>query len=176
MHGVYAEYVRNCCDDDLILLDDREYFKSKTSLFLSQKIDFEEYKKLIIDRLSLINLEYMGYNTREINDSNASLITSLIIKCITSNNDENVIESCFRVVSCMTHFQLFDDANHRTACRLLDMLLSYKGYDLDIKKVFEKNKESMTYSIPIVYDVNDKISIDDRWYDTIKHASGMKRP
>ena len=68
----------------------------------------------------------------------------------------------------MTYFQMFDDANHRTGCRLLDMLLSYNGYDLDIKKVFEKNEESLTYIIPIIYDTNDEINIDSRWYDSIK--------
>ena len=168
MHGPYAEYIRDNCDDDLIILEDRNFFKSKTALFVSQQISFEEYKNIIFERLTLINLEYTGYNTKEINDSNASLIMSFIIKCIVSTDSDNYIENCFRAVSCMTHFQMFDDANHKTGCRLLDMLLSYNGYDLDIKKVFEKNKESLTYIIPIIYDVNDEINIDNKWYDSIK--------
>ena len=168
MHGAYAEYIRNNNDDDLIILEDRNFFKSISNSFLSQEIGFEEYKKFIFERLSLINLEYMGYNNKKINDSNASLITSFIVKCIASTNDDDYIENCFRAVSCMIHFQIFDDANHRTGSRLLDMLLSYKGYDLDIKKVFEENKESMVYAIPLIYGVNDKIDIDDKWYDSIK--------
>ncbi len=171
MHGVYAEYIRDNCDDDLIILEDRNFFKSITTLFVSQKISFEEYKNLIIERLTLINLEYTGYNIKEINDSTVSLITSLIVKCIASVGDDDYIENCFKAVSCMTHFQMFDDANHRTGCRLLDMLLSYSGYDLDIKKVFEKNKESLTYIIPVIYEVDDKINIDNRWYDSIKSSN-----
>lgn len=68
----------------------------------------------------------------------------------------------------MTLFQMFDDANNRTGCRLLDMLLSYNDYELDVKKVFEKNKESLTYIIPIIYKPDDEISIDPIWYDSIK--------
>ena len=64
MHGAYAEYIRGNCDDDLIILEDRSFFKSKTALFVSHKISFEEYKKLIIERLTLINLEYKGYNNK----------------------------------------------------------------------------------------------------------------
>ena len=176
MHGVYAEYIRDNCDDDLIILDDRNFFKSNTALFVSQQISFEEYKKLIFERLTLINIEYTGYNIKEIDDSIASLITSFIIKCITSTDSDDYIEKCFRAVSCMTHFQIYDDANHRTGCRLLDMLLSYNGYDLDIKKVFEKNEESLTYSIPIIYDVDDPINIDDRWYDFIKRPDTNQLP
>ena len=168
MHGFYAEYVRSNCDDDLIISEDRIFFKSITNLFLSKKISFEEYKNSIFERLTLINLEYNGYNVKTIDDQKASQITLFIIKCITPNCNDDCIENCFKTVSCMTHFQMFDDANHRTGYRLLDMLLSYNGYDLDIKKIFKKNKESITYIIPLIDEANEKINIDYRWYDSIK--------
>lgn len=171
MLGAYAEYFRSNCDDDLIISEDREFFKSVTSSFLSQKVTFEEYKKSIFERLTLINLEYKGYNNKEINDKESSIVTFFIIKCITQSSDEDYIKNCFKAVSCMTHFQMFDDANHRTGCRLLDMLLSYNGYDLDIKKVLETNKESMTYVLPLIYELDDEINIDKRWYDSIKFSN-----
>lgn len=47
MLGTCAEYVRSNCDEDLIISEDRNFFKDITYLYQSNKISLEEYKNLI---------------------------------------------------------------------------------------------------------------------------------